>query len=73
MSVISDGVSRYIKGHATVEVFFPVDHRGTPSVCCEQCRFFNRRSVRCNLNEQVCNYPGKYIGSNCPLVFEESY
>ena len=73
MATFDTGISRYIKGTATVEVFFPVDHRGVPSVCCEQCRFFNRRSVRCNLNEEVCNYPAKYLGKACPLVFEETY
>ena len=73
MSVISDGVSRYIKGHTTIEMNFPVDLRGIPHVYCEQCDFFNRRSVRCNLNGEVCNFPTKYIGAKCPLVFDEPY
>jgi len=73
MADFSDGVSRFIVGTATVKAYFPVDLKGNPSVCCEQCPFFNRRSVRCNLNEQICNYPGKYIGGSCPLEFEETY
>lgn len=65
------GVSSYVIGIATVEVCFPVDHRGNPHVCCSQCEYFSRTSGRCKLNGSICEFPEKYIGSRCPLIFEE--
>jgi hypothetical protein len=65
------GVSSYVIGIATVEVPFPVDHRGNPHVCCAMCRYYSRSSVRCRLNGEVTEFPDKYIGSHCPLIFEE--
>ncbi len=66
------GVSRYIVGTCTVEVNFPVDFRGNPYVCCAQCEFWSRNSVRCRLNGAVTEFPEKYIGSRCPLQFPEN-
>ena len=65
------GVSRYITGTATVKAYFPVDSKGNMDVTCEQCRFYNMRSVRCNLNDEICNYPKRGIGFACPLEFHE--
>lgn len=69
--MIKSGVSRYIKGTATVEVNFPVDLSGKIDVCCRQCWFFRRSYSTCGLNGQVCEYPEKYVGSHCPLDFGE--
>ena len=66
------GVSRYIIGTCTVEVAFPVDFRGNPHVCCAQCEFYSRNSVRCRLNGCVVEFPEKYIGGRCPLNFVEN-
>ena len=68
---IDSGVASYIKGRATVEMFFPVDLRGNSCVCCELCRFYRPNSRRCSLNDAVCEFPGKYIGGQCPLEFDK--
>lgn len=62
------GVSRFIKATATVEVNFPVDLKGNPDLCCNQCPYYDRVS-KCRLNGKLVNYP-KYLGVDCPLVFE---
>lgn len=66
------GVSDYIIGAATVRVFFPVDRKGVPDVCCRQCRFFRHQSCTCALNGEIVAYPDHYVGQNCPLEMEES-
>ena len=68
---IDSGVSSYIKGRSTVEMFFPVELSGNSCVCCELCRFYCPNSRRCSLNDAVVEYPSKYIGSQCPLEFDE--
>lgn len=69
MSNFETGVSSYVVGRATVEVYFPVDRRGEPDVRCELCKFLNRTGRSCQLNKEIVAYPEKYIGSNCPLEF----
>ena len=71
MANYDSGVSRYIIGRATVTAHFPVDHRGNEDVNCEQCRFYNMRNRRCNLNDSLCAYPSRGIGPDCPLEFME--
>lgn len=73
MPCFDDGVKRYIKARAVVEVNFPVDWRDNPDISCKQCNFFIRSQMRCGLTQQVVNYPDKYIGACCPLdeVIEE--
>ena len=61
------GVSRYVVGTATVRVTFPVDLKGNEDISCRQCFFFRRNYATCGLNGCVCEYPEKYVGSNCPL------
>lgn len=63
------GVSSYIVGTVTVEVSFPVDWKGKPDVCCNQCKYLNRTGRSCQLNKEIVEYPEKYIGSKCPLKF----
>lgn len=65
------GVSAYLRGTFEVEAFFPVDLKGNSYVCCELCRFYRPTSRRCALNDAVCEFPGRYIGGQCPLTFEE--
>lgn len=71
MAMFDNGVKSYIVGTARIEVSFPVDYRGNADVRCEQCEYFSRTSKRCKLNGLVVEYPEKYIGSHCPLNFEE--
>ena len=71
MSLFDSGVSRYVTGSATVRVFFPVDRKGVPDVCCKQCRFFRQQSRICGLNGEIVAYPDHYVGQNCPLEMEK--
>lgn len=68
--MIESGVQGYITGAATVTVHFPVDLKGNADINCRQCWFFRRTYSTCGLNGQVCEYPDKYIGSQCPLKFD---
>lgn len=61
------GVARYVIGRATVEVGFPVDMRGNTEIACKHCKFFVRVTQRCGLNEEIVNFPDRYVGINCPL------
>ena len=65
------GVSSYVIGTCTVEVCFPVDHRGVPHVCCAMCDLWSKASGRCPLTHAISEFPDKYIGSRCPMNFEE--
>lgn len=73
MSAFESGVSKYIHGRATVDVYFPVDQRGNADINCTQCFFFREASRRCGLTGQISQYPTKYVGDSCPLeIVEES-
>lgn len=65
------GVKRYISGHATVSVHFPVDWRDNPDVSCFQCKFFSRNNGICQLTKEISEYPQHHIASTCPLIIEE--
>ena len=71
MANFTSGVASYIRGTAQVDVFFPVDERGSADVSCNQCKYFRRNYRMCGLNSEVCNYPERNIGVFCPLMFEE--
>ena len=71
MPDFESGVASYVHGQATVDVFFPVDHRGNADICCYQCWYFRRNNQTCGLNGEMCQYPSKYVGSNCPLKLIE--
>lgn len=73
MADFSSGVKRFIKARAVVEVGFPVDFRDKADIACKHCKFFVRATLRCGLNQEIVNYPDKYIGTMCPLepVIEE--
>lgn len=68
---IDSGVSAYVIGTATVKASFPIDFHGNPYVCCALCVFYRPSSRRCSLTDAVCEYPDKYIGSQCPLDFDK--
>ena len=71
MPQFDSGINDYIHAQATVDVFFPVDFRGNADISCNQCFFFRRNYQTCGLNGEVCQYPQKYVGDNCPLDIEE--
>jgi hypothetical protein len=72
MKKFESGVSRYIKGKCTVEVSFPVDHKGNADICCKRCKLFMMRSyvATCALTGEIVPYPDNYVGVNCPLEVE---
>jgi hypothetical protein len=67
MANFDNGVARYIKAVAVVEVNFPVDFKGREEIACKHCQFYVRSTQRCGLNQQVVNYPEYYVGVDCPL------
>lgn len=73
MANFDSGVKKFIKGRVTLEVGFPVDWRDNPEIACKHCNFFVRATQRCGLNQQIVNFPERYVGEYCPLeiVIEE--
>lgn len=71
MPSFDSGVKRYIVGTYTVAVSFPVNWKDQADVRCEMCEFYSRAGHSCRLNHEIVEYPDKYIGSMCPLNFEE--
>ena len=69
--MFESGVSSYIVGQANITVCFPVDYKGNPHVCCAMCDLYSRSSNRCPITHAISEFPEKYIGSRCPLIFEE--
>lgn len=67
MANFESGVASYIKGQATVEVFFPVDQKGNAEICCKHCPYLSSNDRMCQLNKTPVAYPNKYVGDNCPL------
>ncbi len=61
------GVKSYIDGTATVTIHFPVDMQGKAHINCYQCKLFSRNNGVCQLTKEICEFPDKYIGSQCPL------
>lgn len=64
------GVAGYITGEYLIKVHFPVDFQNKADVSCYQCRFFSRNNGVCQITKEISEYPTKFIGSNCPLVFD---
>lgn len=69
MANFDSGVSGYIHARAVVDVFFPVDARGSCDINCMQCKFYARSSGICLLTKEVSEYPTRYTGSHCPLDY----
>lgn len=66
-----NGISAYIHAQAVVDVYFPVDLKGNADISCRQCKFFRWSSHSCALNNEVTQYPERYIGGSCPLELKE--
>lgn len=71
MANFESGVSRYVKGKATIEVFFPVDHKGAADISCKQCPYLSHTTRMCQLNKKPVAYPDRYVGDFCPLTKEK--
>lgn len=67
MANFDSGVASYIHAQAVVDVYFPVDSKGSAAINCRQCLFYRDSSHRCGLNYEVSAYPEKYVGDKCPL------
>ena len=67
MPKFENGVAGYVIGRAMVEVAFPIDFKGNEEVACKHCPFYIRATQRCALNQEVVNFPEKYVGVKCPL------
>lgn len=65
------GVRGYIHGTCTVRNPFPVDLRGNPFIDCMHCQYFRQTARRCGINGSIPEFPDRYIGSQCPMIFEE--
>lgn len=73
MSGFDSGVTDYVYAQVTVNVAFPVDGKGKADVSCRQCPFYRVNSHSCALNNEICEYPDKYVGSHCPLEIVDRY
>lgn len=67
MANFESGVSGYIKAIAVVETNFPIDWKGNAEIACKHCNYFVRATQRCGLNQQIVNFPDKFVGDDCPL------
>lgn len=67
MPQFESGVASYVVGRAVVKNAFPVDYKGVADIRCEQCKYFRRTSRSCALNDSICEFPEKYVGSRCPF------
>lgn len=72
MANLDNGTSCYIKGVATVETFFPVDRKGVALIVCDVCNYYDRKTRRCALTNEVIPWPDKYTGRACPMTLEEN-
>jgi len=67
MANFDSGVASYVIGRATVTVGFPVDYKGNAEIACKHCPFYIKATQRCALNQEIINYPERYVGTHCPL------
>jgi hypothetical protein len=74
--MLDNGVKGYLTGSITINVHFPIDHKGKLHKCCKYCDKFCRYEQ--NYNRYSCKLTGEWlfdieheIGLNCPLKFEE--
>ena len=70
LSNFDSGVKGYISGECVVKINFPVDFKDNAEVNCYQCKMFSRNTGVCQLTKEISEFPSKYIGSHCPLIFD---
>lgn len=71
MANFESGIASYVKGYATVEVFFPVDAKGNAEICCKHCPFLSSNDRMCQLNKKPVAFPHRFVGDWCPLKEKE--
>ena len=67
MANFDSGVASYILGTAEIVIGFPVDFKGNAEIARKHCKMFDKRTGRCWINQEVINYPDRFVGVNCPL------
>lgn len=67
MANFESGVASYIIGQTKIVVGFPVDNKGNAEIACKHCKMFDKRTQRCWINQEIVNFPERYVGVNCPL------
>ena len=67
MANFDSGVASYIIGQATITIGFPVDFKGNAEIACKHCTMFDKRTQRCGINQEIVNFPDRFVGVNCPL------
>lgn len=72
MANFESGVPEYITARAIVEVHFPVDFNGVADISCRQCKYFIPSRRTCQLTKEICAYPEKFVGRECPLEAVEN-
>ena len=70
MANFESGVKAYVTGKCEIQIHFPVDFKDNADVNCYQCKMFSRNNGICQLTKEISEYPTKYRGSRCPLVFD---
>ena len=70
MSDFDTGVQDYVIGTAEVRAAFPIDRKGNPHVKCDFCKYYDRISKRCKLDDHVIYFPD-FISEDCELNFEK--
>ena len=66
--MLESGVYGYHFVTATVSTHFPLDRQGRVDARCCLCQFYRYAARKCGLNGAVCEYPDKYVGSECPFI-----
>lgn len=65
------GVSYYTSGTAVLRVHFPED-----KICCYWCPFrdfdYGTKQYQCKLTNELLVYPMTNVGSDCPVVLDET-
>ena len=70
MANFDSGVKAYITGEYVVQIHFPVDFKDNAEICCYQCEMYSRNTGICQLTKKISEYPTKFVGSECPLIFD---
>lgn len=65
MAKFESGISDFLHIPLTVDVTFPITHKGEVIKACDFCKLFTGR--KCVLTEEVIFNPSHYVGYNCPL------
>lgn len=68
--MFENGIQDYVTATYTVEVYFPIDHKGRAHIACVNCPYLSANERTCQLNKQPVAFPKDYVGAHCPLKEE---